>query len=130
MKDKELKKFIEGLKKEETLILSELSGFAQKDSHVEGKFNVPFPDEGRDVDANAREMQEFERLNALKNSLEKRLRDVRFTIEKVKEGKYGKCETCSVTIDAVRLKVLPMARVCMDCARRNPGARMARRRGG
>ena len=91
----EKKKLLESLRKEETEILSELADFAQKNPHVEGGFSVPFPNEGTGVDENAREIEEFERLNILKNNLEKRIRDIKATIKKLEEGVYGQCEKCS-----------------------------------
>lgn len=105
------------LRKEESEILSELSTFAKPDPHVEGGFTVPFPNEGTGVDENAREIEEFERLNVLKNNLVKRLQDIRATIKKIKEGLYGQCEKCLAAIQENRLKVMPAARFCMNCAR-------------
>ncbi|MBI2057671.1 MAG: TraR/DksA C4-type zinc finger protein [Candidatus Yanofskybacteria bacterium] len=116
----EQQKLLESLRKEENEILSELAAFAKKDPNTEDGFIVPFPNEGSGIDENAREIEEFERLNILKNNLVTRLRDIRSTIEKIKEGTYGQCETCSVEIAPTRLKVMPVAKFCMDCARQKP----------
>lgn len=117
----EQKKLLTGLKKEETEIIEELSAFAKKDPHIEGGFVVPFPQEGgvhnKEI---AHEIEEFERLNALKNSLEKRLRDIRITIKKIEAGFYGRCDNCSDTIERTRLQVMPIAKFCIGCARQNP----------
>jgi len=115
----EKKKLLESLRKEETEILSELADFAKKNPHVEGGFSVPFPNEGTGVDENAREIEEFERLNILKNNLEKRLRDIRVTIKKLEENAYGQCEKCFSNIQPTRLKVMPAARFCIECAKQN-----------
>lgn len=113
------KKLLEDLDKEEAEILSELSDFAQKDPNNENDFTVPFPNEGTGVDENAREIEEFEKLNILKNNLVTRLKDIRETIKKIEEGTYGQCEKCSVKISSVRLKVVPAAKFCIDCARKS-----------
>ncbi|MBI2676756.1 MAG: TraR/DksA C4-type zinc finger protein [Candidatus Yanofskybacteria bacterium] len=112
----EQQKLLESLRKEEAEILTELATFAKKDPNTEDDFIVPFPNEGTGIDENAREIEEFERLNILKNNLVTRLRDVRATIRKIKEGIYGQCETCSSKIISTRLKVMPIARFCIDCA--------------
>lgn len=120
MIQEEHKKISSSLKQEEAEILSDLAVFAQKDSRVEGGFNVPFSNEGNGLDENALEIEEFERLNALKNNLEKRLRDVRATICKIEEGLYGQCENCLSKIESNRLRVAPVARFCISCAKQNP----------
>lgn len=44
-------------------------------------------------------------------------------LERLGHGSYGRCETCGREIDPERLEVLPAARQCVECARRNPGGR-------
>src|SRR3989338_2430934 len=119
MNQEEEKKLLNSLKKEETEILSDLSSFAQPDPHVEGGFKVPFPNEGTSSEETAREIEEFERLNALKNNLEQRLHDVRATILKIKSREYGQCANCSGKIEASRLKVMPVASFCIKCSRQS-----------
>ncbi|MDO8495379.1 MAG: hypothetical protein Q7S32_02530 [bacterium] len=114
------KKLLTNFRKEETDILTELSSFAQKDSRVDGGFIVPYPNEGTGLDENAREIEEFERLNALKNNLAKRLRDVRATITRIEAGLYGQCVNCFSSIEHTRLRVAPVARLCISCAKLNP----------
>ena len=113
----EQEKLLKSLQEEERLILSELADFTRKDPKEEGGFNVPFPNEGNTMDENAREIMEFERMKAVKDNLEKRLSDIKATIEKLKEGSYGICEKCSVTIGGSRLKAMPAARLCIGCAK-------------
>lgn len=117
MDQKETKKLLESLEKEGAEILSELADFAKKDPHVKGGFIVPFPNEGNSVDENAREITEFERMKIIKDNLQKRLNDIYAAIQKIKKGEYGKCEKCSSDVGSTRLKALPVARFCMDCAK-------------
>lgn len=119
MNQEEQKKLLKSLKKEEKEVLAELSSFAKPDPHIEGGFKVPFPDEGTRSEDTAREIEEFERLNALKNNLEQRLHDIRATIAKIESGVYGQCDHCSGKIEDTRLKVMPVARFCIECGRQS-----------
>lgn len=60
----------------------------------------------------------FERsqLGALQRQTERHLLEVNAALERLKEGTYGTCEACGVTIDAGRLEARPAARLCMSCA--------------
>ncbi|MCH5642612.1 MULTISPECIES: TraR/DksA C4-type zinc finger protein [unclassified Gordonia (in: high G+C Gram-positive bacteria)] len=49
-----------------------------------------------------------------------RLHEIDAALERLGRGSYGRCETCGRQIDPERLEVLPAARQCVDCARRNP----------
>jgi len=46
-----------------------------------------------------------------------RLRQIEEAIERVEEGTFGQCLSCSADIGLERLKVLPYTRLCIDCAR-------------
>ncbi|GAC51017.1 TraR/DksA family transcriptional regulator [Gordonia aichiensis] len=48
-----------------------------------------------------------------------RLREIDAAIARAGRGEYGRCETCGRSIDPERLEVLPAARQCIDCARRD-----------
>ncbi len=67
----------------------------------------------------------FERERDL--SLAENIRDlldkVELALEKVKEGTYGECESCRKPIEAARLKALPYANLCIDCARKESSHR-------
>lgn len=118
------KKLLESLRAEEAEILSELASFAKKDPNSEDDFIVPFPNEGTGIDENAREIEEFERQNILKNNLVKRLRDIRTAIKKIEKNSYGQCESCSAKIAPTRLKAMPVAKFCIDCANKQ-GSKLA-----
>ncbi|MDP3731341.1 MAG: TraR/DksA C4-type zinc finger protein [bacterium] len=113
----EKQKLIKSLQEEEKLILSELTELARKNPNVKGDFNVPFPNEGDSLDENAREITEFERTKAVVDNLEKRLKDISTTIEKLNANSYGVCEKCSVEISADRLQAMPTANLCINCAK-------------
>lgn len=115
MDQKNKQKLEESLKKEEAEIISELSSFAQEDS--KGNWIVPFPNEGQSSEENAKKLEEFERLNVLKNNLTGRLENIQATQKKLENDAYGQCEKCLTEIDQKRLKVVPAARFCIGCAK-------------
>ena len=56
-------------------------------------------------------------LNLLQNE-EHVLADIAAALERVENGAYGRCEECGAEIPEVRLRTLPYARFCIDCARK------------
>jgi DnaK suppressor protein len=58
-------------------------------------------------------------LNSQMASYESReLRQIENALEKIRRGRYGRCEVCDRPIAAMRLKAVPYATECIDCARR------------
>lgn len=45
------------------------------------------------------------------------IKDIDLALYKIGEGTYGICEKCGKTISSDRLKALPTARLCYQCAR-------------
>lgn len=46
-----------------------------------------------------------------------RIRMIEEALERVEEGTYGKCVSCDGDISLERLKAVPYARLCIECAR-------------
>ncbi|MEX2176831.1 MAG: TraR/DksA C4-type zinc finger protein [Pirellulaceae bacterium] len=46
------------------------------------------------------------------------LAKVERALERIRDGKYGRCETCEKAIAPLRLKYVPYATECIVCARR------------
>lgn len=38
-------------------------------------------------------------------------------LERIRSGRYGKCDTCGASIKSARLQAVPHATECIDCAR-------------
>jgi DnaK suppressor protein len=55
---------------------------------------------------------------ALRQNLERTLRQVEHALHRLDKGTYGICEECGREIDSERLAVLPYATLCLDCKRR------------
>ena len=59
--------------------------------------------------------QEFA-LELLENE-EQELREIDAALARLENGTYGKCEACPDHIPKSRLKVIPYARLCIECKR-------------
>lgn len=46
-----------------------------------------------------------------------RIRMIEEALERIEEGTYGKCVSCDGNIGLERLKAIPYARLCIECAR-------------
>ncbi len=120
MTTEELKKLDQDLEKEEKLLVDQLNVIANVDPASKTSFMTRVPgynDGDHDEDDYAHEAADFERNSAIERELEGRLREIRKTREKIQANTYGKCENCSFGIEAGRLKVLPIANLCMSCAK-------------
>lgn len=114
--DKKTKKFLQKFEKEISEIDKQLGEFTVE-SNEPGNYNARFPRHDRDQESNAMAVQEMERRKAIEHELEERRNIVNGVIKKIKEGTYGICENCSTKIDERRLKVMPVAYLCVDCGK-------------
>jgi len=114
----ELKKV---LKKEKAGAEEQLKKIAKKDEKLPGDWDTVFPkynsgeSGGAAMEKAADEVEEYSTLLPIEYSLELRLKNIDSALEKIKKGKYGKCENCQKQIPINRLKVSPEARFCLDC---------------
>lgn len=60
--------------------------------------------------------QEFT-LSLIQNE-EQVLEEIREALERINQGKFGKCEECGANIPKARLQALPYTRHCVQCARK------------
>jgi len=110
---KEQKQILEEKSKE---IEAKLAGFAKKNKNIEGDWITKYPkfDGGR-IEEEASEVQEYDSLLSVSYTLEKELKKISETLDRIKKGKYGKCEKCKKPISKGRLKVYPQATHCIKC---------------
>ena len=64
----------------------------------------------------AQERENDEVVDAIGNETAQSIRDIRAAIERIDEGSYGLCESCGKEIGEARLKVVPEATRCVNCA--------------
>jgi DnaK suppressor protein len=115
-----LKKTEEELEKQKKMIEEELQKFAKRDEKLKDDWDTKFPhfESGAGSQAledEAGEVEEYVTKLPIEYSLELRLRDINLALEKIKTGKYGKCEKCQKSIPKERLKASPEARTCTAC---------------
>jgi RNA polymerase-binding protein DksA len=60
---------------------------------------------------------EWELTLALREQAESKVETIRQALQKLEEGRYGTCESCGEPIDPERLEALPLAALCIKCAR-------------
>jgi RNA polymerase-binding transcription factor DksA len=113
----DLQKLKANLEKELETIENQLREIASENPAVKGDFDVRVEDLGNSMEDAAQEMTTLDQRQALVSALEKRRKEVRDAIDKIKSGTYGKCEKCSVAIKKERLIARPVAALCMDCAK-------------
>jgi RNA polymerase-binding protein DksA len=64
-----------------------------------------------------------ERDLSIRNNIRDLIDQIDRAIRRIDENNYGSCERCGQPIDAVRLKALPHASLCLDCKRREERVR-------
>jgi RNA polymerase-binding transcription factor DksA len=69
-------------------------------------------------------------IRALVMAAEWALGYINWALERLDRGTYGTCERCTAPVPLERLKILPMARLCMPCQRRSETAKPGGRASG
>ena len=120
MNKKSLEELKQKLEKEKVNIEKELEGFAKKDEKLKGDWDTHFPhwngdSGGSSLERAADEVEEYSTLLSIEHSLETKLQNINLALEKIKKGKYGKCEKCGKEIKEERLKAHPEATTCAKC---------------
>lgn len=105
----------ETLEQEKERVEKELAQFTTKNPHVEGDYDAVMPEYGSQEDENAREVAEYTTNKPLEISLEKTLRDINKSLERLEKGGYGICKYCDQPIDEKRLLARPTSGSCVAC---------------
>ena len=100
---------VRALKKERARLISELK-------HQE-VVEQDHPTTGNHMADDASEVAEQAKTLALRRHLEGMLKEIERAIARAEKGTYGICERCRNPISEERLKVLPSATLCIDCAK-------------
>lgn len=82
-----------------------------KNTHITHIQNTHHKDEGDIVGAGLQGTLEMGMINLYQNEI----RDIRKSLQKIKDGIFGICEMCDDEIDVERLKVKPHAKYCINC---------------
>ncbi len=65
----------------------------------------------------AQERENDEVVDAIGNETRLSIREVQSALSRIEEGTYGLCEACGEDIGEARLRALPEALRCVECAR-------------
>jgi len=121
MNKKLIGKLKEVLEKEKATIEEQLKKIAKKDEKLPGDWDTVFPkydggeSGGAALEKAADEVEEYSTLLSIEYSLELRLKNIDSALEKIRKGRYGKCEKCQKEIEEKRLKASPEAKFCSKC---------------
>ncbi len=112
----DIQHFKEKLEKEKASLEKELSNVASKNPNSSDWVPKPAVRDTSTADENtvADSIEDYEENNAITNSLESRLNDVRSGLDKIKHNAYGKCQICGKEIEMDRLEANPAARTCKE----------------
>lgn len=103
------------LEKEKERIEGELKSIAKKNKNDGWNVNVPdFGEREASFDEESDQYEEYDKLLEVERALEKKFKDINLALKKMKNGKFGICESCGKEIDIRRLKVNPDARACAN----------------
>lgn len=121
MTPQELQKLKKDMLAEKENIERVLGEFAIENPTVKGDYKSHFhaADQSDTTDEKAHSVTDSEQERAVEQNLELRLREINETLKKIEEDAYGMCEKCSSPIDIRRLKVLPVAKFCIDCTKKS-----------
>lgn len=112
MDEGQIEFFRELLEREQARLQAEIERFS---SLTTTRDNLGY---GNHMADDATEVFEQAKDMALLRHLENVLNEVNSASEKIVAGTYGICEACKQKIDEERLRILPHARMCMDCQRK------------
>jgi len=110
-----LKKIKEVLFREKKRLEKELAKFTTKNRNVKGDYDANFPEYGDKDDENAQEVAQYTANKPLEIALEKELRDVNKSLERLEKGTYGICKYCDEPIEEKRLEARPTSGACVGC---------------
>ena len=115
MNKKDLAEIKKILEKEKADLEAELAKFTKKNPHNPENYEAQFEEVGNDESENSSEVAQYGFNLSLEKTLEKSLRDVNKSLERVEKNNYGLCQYCKQEIDIKRLKARPTSSACVSC---------------
>ncbi len=58
---------------------------------------------------------------ALRQQAQQKVGTIRHALQRLADGNYGVCERCGKPIDPERLEIVPLAHLCIECAKSSRG---------
>ncbi|MEX0932338.1 MAG: TraR/DksA C4-type zinc finger protein [Parcubacteria group bacterium] len=110
-------KYKNKLEEEQAQIEKELAQVGRQDPDNPSNWQaIPREKDSSSADENtvADSVEDYSENNAIVNTLETRLKDVRSGLDKIKHNVYGTCQVCNKEIEEDRLEANPAARTCKE----------------
>src|SRR3989339_253622 len=115
MNKQDLAEIKEKLLAEKINLETELDKIAKKNPHNPNDYKAQFENVGDDEEDSTSEVVEYGLNLTLEKTLEKSLKDVKKSLERIEKGDYGVCKYCKQEIDPKRLKARPTSSACIAC---------------
>lgn len=115
MNKQDLAEIKEKLLAEQINLETELDKIAKKNPHNPNDYEAQFENVGDDEEDSTSEVVEYGLNLTLEKTLEKSLKDVKKSLERLEKGDYGICKYCKQEIDPKRLKARPTSSACIAC---------------
>ncbi|KKR04286.1 MAG: Transcriptional regulator, TraR/DksA family [Parcubacteria group bacterium GW2011_GWC2_39_14] len=115
MNKQDLAEIKEKLLAEKINLETELDKIAKKNPHNPNDYEAQFENVGDDEEDSTSEVVEYGLNLTLEKTLEKSLKDVKKSLERIEKGDYGVCKYCKQEIDPKRLKARPTSSACIAC---------------
>ena len=112
-----LRDFQMELEKEKSRLEEDIKKLMAPDTEVFSKM-PDFGGEVADFTIEADQIEEIGNTFAVKQVLEKELKNAVEALERIKKDAYGICERCKKDIELKRLKVEPAATLCSKCVKK------------
>ena len=97
------------------LLNAQLAELMKRTEAVEDELRHPLD---ADSSEQAVDLADDESLAGVSEVLRREIREVRQALLRIEAGEYGACASCGGRIGLARLKALPTATLCIDCAAR------------
>lgn len=113
IKPSTLKQVEAGLKAEQASLEEQIKIITTSSRHQADGLEPAFPSYGDRDDDNASEVADYSARLPVERELERALSEVRAALERLRQGRYGACETCNQPIGEERVLAMPTARYCV-----------------
>lgn len=114
-KKEDLEKIKDKLLIQKKRLEKDLGIVADKQEGKEGEYDAKFTDIGSEVDDSVHEVEQYQVNKSVEITLEKQLRDINKTLNRITKGDYGTCKYCDEDIAIDRLKARPTSSSCVSC---------------
>lgn len=103
------------LEEEKAVLMTELAALRNRDAKTH-EWEATIDEAGTenaDMNSSADRFEDFEEKSALITPLEAKLTQVEQALERIENGKFGKCRVCNGPIEEARLNANPAAETCI-----------------